>query len=213
MVMIKTTNMIAATTAPNNRLRVGFLLLLVVIVCTFALLFVVEGGVDAHAQTTTTSQQQPILELLTTTSSSSSSSNNITESTAGSDDDNGGSSDRIVSSGTTKYHKSQVIPIDDSATVSDWILFPAFVELIGCFVMYFLTKHTSPFPYEAVVSIFVVVVVVVVNAWMCVYLPAYYIGFALRVIYFAPVFDAKTKYQGCLPSIVFFCFHVVTDIY
>ena len=156
--------MIAATTTPNKRLRLGFLLLLVVIVCTFALLFVVEGGVDTHAQTTTTSQQQqqqqqPILELLTTTSSSSSSSNNITESTAGSDDDNEGRSDRIISSGTTKYHKSQVIPIDDSATVSDWILFPAFVELIGCFVMYFLTKHTSPFPYEAVVSIFVVVVV------------------------------------------------------
>ena len=157
--------MIAATTTPNKRLRLGFLLLLVVIVCTFALLFV-EGGVDAHAQTTTTSQQQqqqqqqPILELLTTTSSnSSSSSTNIIETTAGSDDDNEGRSDRIISSGTTKYHKSQVIPIDDSATVSDWILFPAFVELIGCFVMYFLTKHTSPFPYEAVVSIFVVVVV------------------------------------------------------
>ena len=32
----------------------------------------------------------------------------------------------------------------------------------------------------------------------------YYIGFALRVIYVAAVFDAKTKYQGCLPSVFVF---------
>ena len=43
-----------------------------------------------------------------------------------------------------------VVPISTSATASDYIMFPWFVQLLGCCSMFILTRFNFPIPYAAV---------------------------------------------------------------
>jgi hypothetical protein len=46
-----------------------------------------------------------------------------------------------------------VIPINASATPSDYVLFPWLVQLIGCCSLFLLTRFNVPIPYAAVMFI------------------------------------------------------------
>eukprot|EP00751_Fragilariopsis_kerguelensis_P013746 CAMPEP_0170772896 /NCGR_PEP_ID=MMETSP0733-20121128/9063_1 /TAXON_ID=186038 /ORGANISM="Fragilariopsis kerguelensis, Strain L26-C5" /LENGTH=254 /DNA_ID=CAMNT_0011115205 /DNA_START=124 /DNA_END=885 /DNA_ORIENTATION=+ len=65
--------------------------------------------------------------------------------------DNG--NDPTVSVHTHTSHpvvSTHVVPINKSATASDYILFPWFVQLVGCITLFLLTKYNAPLPHEAV---------------------------------------------------------------
>jgi len=67
-------------------------------------------------------------------------------------DDNSSSN---ISSNTesTRMDNIIVIPISPTATPSDYILFPWFVELLGCWSLFLLTRFNVPIPYAAVMFI------------------------------------------------------------
>lgn len=48
---------------------------------------------------------------------------------------------------------TDVIPINDSATASDYMLFPWFVQLLGCCSLFLLTRFNCPIPYAAIMFI------------------------------------------------------------
>jgi hypothetical protein len=58
---------------------------------------------------------------------------------------NGGNSDSSGCNSNTDY----VIPINDSATPSDYMLFPWFVQLLGCCSLFLLTRFNCPIPYAS----------------------------------------------------------------
>jgi len=69
--------------------------------------------------------------------------------------DNG--NDPTVSVHTHTSHpvvSTHVVPINKSATASDYILFPWFVQLVGCITLFLLTKYNAPLPHEAVMFLF-----------------------------------------------------------
>ena len=59
----------------------------------------------------------------------------------------------IVSGSGNGNGNNEVVPINTSATASDYILFPWFVQLLGCLSMFILTRFSLPIPYAAVMFI------------------------------------------------------------
>ena len=106
------------------QLRLIFVLFLVLLhhICTV-------NGQELLDQTATTMKD----DNTTTIISDDNSSNNISSNTE-----------------STRMDNIIVIPISPTATPSDYILFPWFVELLGCWSLFLLTRFNVPIPYAAV---------------------------------------------------------------
>ena len=61
--------------------------------------------------------------------------------------------DNSNSSGCNSGETTDVIPISDNATASDYMLFPWFVQLLGCCSLFLLTRFNCPIPYAAIMFI------------------------------------------------------------